>query len=59
MAGNKGGRAPRGARQALMALRDLLAWQGRLIEEALRDIDEPRPDPCGGKGHPPVRQRGK
>ena len=41
LAGKKGGPTPRGARRALMALRDLLGWQGQLIDEALRDLDEP------------------
>lgn len=34
---------PKGARQALMAMRELLGWQGRLIEEALRALDVPAP----------------
>ncbi|MCY2925311.1 MAG: hypothetical protein NT031_07710 [Planctomycetota bacterium] len=52
IAGSEDTPQPKGARQALMALRDLLAWQGRLIEEALHDLDTFRPSPAraGGPG---------
>lgn len=43
LVGEKGMPTARGARQALMAMRELLIWQGKLIEEALRDLDTPSP----------------
>ena len=47
LVGQKGMPTPKGARQALLALRELLVWQGKLIEEALGDLDGP--DAAGGQ----------
>ncbi|MCY2930302.1 MAG: hypothetical protein NTV86_12550 [Planctomycetota bacterium] len=53
--GEKGMPTAKGARQALLAMRELLTWQGKLLEEALHDLDAPSPAPAGSA--PPRRRR--
>ena len=53
--GRSGKKSGAGLRQTLMAMRDLMAWQARLIEEALRQL--PEGDQRPGRGREPRERR--